>query len=394
MELGSGVKIDDAGEVNYTVSDPSTTAFQIQLRVNCGGATSSVYLASISTSFSQIGQIIPVGFSYNIATPWIVSGAEGDFGTNALAADWMQSNLDSFGCQPLRHLCMPASHDAGMSKLGGHTAFSDEQDTLTQNLDISGQLSSGARYFDIRPVIAGGHFVTGHYSKFGVWLGGNGQSIDDIIHQINSFLDQNQELVILNLSHSLDTDHDYRELTQDQWDQLLQKLSGLNHRFIAPPNTSDLSVLTLRDFIGTSPAVLVIFDQDVQDIDLGSFAGQGFYNFSQFSIYNEYANTDDAEKMIRDQLLKLKTQRPNPDAGLFLLSWTLTQQAGSSFGVAGKSIIDLAEKVFPKLFNSSSLWDALSKTTYPNFIMIDAWPEDRRLTAFVVAINKYFSGGC
>ena len=354
-----------------------------------------MYLESIETSANNIGDTISVGFTHNIATPVIVAGSEGNFTGNSLPTDWMQSNLNSFGCHPLRHLCMPASHDAGMSTLDGKTALATTQNTVTQNLDIAGQLTYGARYFDIRPVIGGGIFKTGHYDQVDCcWDGGNGQSIDDVISQVNSFLAQNQELVILDLSHAYDSDTGYNELTEDEWNQLLQQLLALNYRFVAPPDTTDLSFLTLQDFIGTSPAVMVIFDQDAQNVTLGSYAGQGFYSSSQFSVYNQYSNTDNADNMISDQLAKLKAQRPNPDSGLFLLSWTLTQQAGTSLDIVGKSIIDLAQQVFPNLFNSNSLWDAMSPNTYPNFIMIDAWPQDMRLTAFVVAMNTQFTGRC
>ncbi|KAN0075774.1 PLC-like phosphodiesterase, TIM beta/alpha-barrel-containing domain containing protein [Elaphomyces granulatus] len=395
VELGGGTLGDDAGEVNYSVVDPSTTAFQVQLRVVNNVATSNVYLQGIETSVNHIGDTISVGFSHNIATPVIIAGSKGDFTTNSVPTDWMHSNLDSFGCQSLRHLCMPASHDAGMSTLDGKTALANTQNTVTQNLDIADQLTWGARYFDIRPVIGGGIFKTGHYSKVACcWDGGNGQTIDDVISQVNGFLAKYQELVILDLSHALDSDTGYNELTQDEWNQLIQKLLALNHRFVAPPNTSDLSLLTLRDFIGTGPAVVVIFDQDAQKVNLGSYQGQGFYSSSEFSVYNSYSDTDNADKMISDQLGKLKAQRPNPDSGLFLLSWTLTQQAGTSLGIVGKSIIDLAQQVFPRLFNSNSLWDAMSSNTYPNFIMIDAWSPDTRLAAFVVAINKQFTKGC
>ncbi|KAI9860060.1 MAG: hypothetical protein M1813_006408 [Trichoglossum hirsutum] len=185
---------------------------------------------------------------------------------------------------------MPASHDAGMSVLNGHTSGSNKQDTVTQNLDISGQLNSGARYFDIRPVIASGGFATGHYSKIkGVWQSGNGQSIDDIISQINRFLDCNQELVILSPSHTLDTDHGYQEFSQDQWNQLLQKLSGLTHRYVAPTGTSDLGKLKLQDFISTSPKVLLILDGN---LNLGAFAHQGFYTSSQLPVFNSYSDTE------------------------------------------------------------------------------------------------------
>jgi hypothetical protein len=326
----------------------------------------------------------------------IITGSEGDFTTNSVPIDWMYSNLDSFGCQPLQQLCMPASHDAGMSKLDGKTALANTQNTVTQNLDIAGQLTYGARYFDIRPVISGGIFKTGHYDQaLCCWDGGNGQSIDEIITQVNGFLAQYQELVILDLSHGIDSDNGYGELTPTQWDQLLQKLLGLNHRYVAPQqNISDLSLLTLQEFIGTGPAVLVILDQDAQSVSLQNYEGSGFYSSDLFSVYNEYSNTDNADTMISDQLAKLKAQRTNPDSGLFLLSWTLTQQAGTSLGIVGKSIINLAQQVFPRLFNSNSLWDAMSPRTYPNFIMIDAWPQDMRLTAFVVAINRQFPAKC
>jgi len=60
-------------------------------------------------------------------------------------------------------------------------------------------------------------------------------------------------------------------------------------------------------------------------------------------------------------------------------------------GIAGRNVIDLAQNVFPGLFISDSLWNALSKQTYSDFITIDAWPKDKRLTALVVAINRYFN---
>jgi hypothetical protein len=394
VELGSsGSTIDDAGETNYTVTDPSTTGFQVQLRTDDNGPGFWVYLASFGTDFSKVGDTIPVGWYHNGVLPWIVSGNEDNFSTNAMPTDWMQSNLASFGCQPLRHLCIPGSHDAGMSALNGHTFFSNEQNTVTQGMDISGQLANGARFFDVRPVVAGGVFVTGHYSyvnQFNSWQGGNGQSLDQIIDQVNDFLGQNQELVILDLSHTVDTDNDYQALSQDQWNQLLTQLMGLQHRYGAPPNTADLSTLTLRDFIGSSPAVIVIFEDAV---NLGSFANQGFYSSSYFHIYNSYSNSDDPSVMEADQLQKMQQQRPNPDAAPFLLSWTLTQQSPQDIDIVGRSIIDLAQTVFPDLF-TNKFWGALSRDTYPNFIMIDAWSPDRRLAALVVAINKYFAGGC
>jgi hypothetical protein len=63
--------------------------------------------------------------------------------------------------------------------------------------------------------LSNGQWVSGHYSEVGdVWLGGNGQSLADIVKQINSFTSQYKELIIINLSHTLDTDNDYKDLSQ------------------------------------------------------------------------------------------------------------------------------------------------------------------------------------
>ena len=119
---------------------------------------------------------------------------------------------------------MPGSHDAGMSTLTSGTAMGTRANVITQTQSIGGQLNAGSRYFDIRPVISAGQYVTGHYGRIeqlGVvtWQGGNGQSIDSIISEINAFTACNQELIILRLSHDLNTDvgnEGYRSFTQHE----------------------------------------------------------------------------------------------------------------------------------------------------------------------------------
>jgi hypothetical protein len=290
---------------------------------------------------------------------------------------------------------MPGSHDAGMSKLDGKTSGAIPLDTVTQNLDIAGQLEWGIRYFDIRPVMAGGHFKTGHYGKIGGFMqGGNGQSIDDIIREVNAFTANNKELVILHLTHAMDTDagdRNYPPLSQAQWNSLLQQLSSLKYLHAAPAGT-DYSQLKLSDLIGNGPAVFVICDTalpDGSEVNLGEYARRGFIHGNQYQIWNvlnTYADKANADKMIKDQLDKLKAHRTSPNSELFTLSWTLTGNV--------KGIIDSAQDVFPRLFEAHSLWEACSANTYPNIILIDAVSPDRRLTAFSIAISRHFAPRC
>ena len=82
---------------------------------------------------------------------------------------------------------------------------------MTQELDVLGQLRAGARYLDIWPVISHADYYTGHYTKTDQagWQGSAGQSIDEVIDNVNDFTASNSELIILYLSHSANTDTDY-----------------------------------------------------------------------------------------------------------------------------------------------------------------------------------------
>ena len=284
---------------------------------------------------------------------------------------------------------MPASHDTGMSELNGNTLLADAQDTLTQYSNIGGQLAAGFRYFDIRPVIHDGAFYTGHYSSItGSWQGGNGQSIASVIIQVNAFLASSRELVILDLSHALDTDNGYPPLNQAHTRTLMQQLLGLQYRFLAPAGTSDLSKLTLKEFIASGPSVLIIFDDST--LAPGAFSQQafaGFYNTTQLNVYNSYANTPDVDTMVSDQLGKMASQRRSPNSGLFLLSWTLTTLDPR----------DDAPQAHAALFQR--LWPALNKQTFPNFILLDAIGNsdnlnNRNVAALSMAINHYFNDAC
>jgi hypothetical protein len=171
------------------------------------------------------------------------SGADENWST------WMQANLETLGGRALRQLCMPGTHDSGMSQIGTCTFDGNADNTKTQTQGILEQLKRGARYFDIRPVISAGIFVTGHYSyipALGSTQGCNGQSIADIISDINSFTSVEAELIILSLSGDMNTDvgePNYRSLDQGEWNSLIQKLQGINALYLGPAPKSILAIV-------------------------------------------------------------------------------------------------------------------------------------------------------
>lgn len=367
---------DDAGEVTYTLG-PSGANFQVQARA-ANGFDLRVVLTNIATSGNPSGSTIDLGWNHNGTVNFILGGKEGSYTSSNPPAAWMQQNIGQLGGRSLRHLCIPGSHDSGMSVYTSGTAFAFPCSTLAQTSGILGQLQFGVRYFDIRPVISAGQYLTGHYSnisQINSWQGANGQSIASIISDVNQFTAANQELVVLYLSHDLNTDvgnTSYRPFTQDEWNALLAQLKGLNHLYAATNPSADLTTLTLNDFIASQAAVVVVVDPDGQGITLGSYAGQGFYTPANFPVFNQYTGTNNLSQMQTDQLGKLAAQRPNPDASYFLLSWTLTQdstQAATCALGTADSILTLAATANPSLY--SALLPACSAQTYPNILYMD-----------------------
>lgn len=376
---------DDAGEVTYTL-DGTDWSFQLQARA-ANGFHLQVAM-SVPTQGNAPNALIELGFAWNGLVMFVLAGANAPFITNTPSSSWMQANLGVLGDRTLRELCMPGSHDSGMSALNGGTLGAFACNTQTQTTGILGQLQAGARYFDVRPVITGGQFATGHYSfiENTSWQGGNGQSIASIIDDVNTFTANNAELVILDLSHDLDTDlgnSSYAGFTQQQWDALLTQLQGLQHLFAT--SASDLSTVKLSEFIGNGQAAVVVI-VETPGISLGSFAGQGFYTAANFPLYNEYADKSDVPEMAADQFRKMNAQRPGPDASYFLLSWTLTQdatQASTCMLGTASSILDLAAQANPQVY--AQLPGACTPSTYPSIILTD--DVQPPIAALAMAVN-------
>ncbi|SMG61642.1 hypothetical protein [Cedecea sp. NFIX57] len=313
-----------------------------------------------------------------------------------LNSSWMSNNLPALGNKTLRQICMPGTHDTGMGTFVPGTAFAAPCNTVTQTAMMLGQLQAGARYFDIRPVIHNGKFYTGHYTELNflgvkTWQGANGQSLTSLIDDVNTYTQDNPELVILNLSHDLDTDagnSNYSPFNQAQWNTLLTQIQEkMNHLKVLL--TSDLSQLTLNSFIGDKEAaVIIIVDPSGSNIDISAFASQGFYSPDQLAIYNVYANTNDLNEMISDQLGKMQVQRQTSDDPLFLLSWTLTQstvQAVTCGLGQCDSILDMAEKANTVL--AEKLLPACSQNCFPNIIYVDGINAELSLPDIAMNIN-------
>jgi hypothetical protein len=367
---------DDGGDATYQLQGTD-----LEFWVQASGRNEfhlQIAFTNIATHGNPRGSVLNLGWIHNGAVNFILSGEPGCLSSSNPPISWMQSNMSLLQERTLREICIPGSHDSGMSIYTSGTTGTNDCNTLTQSTGIKGQLQYGARYFDIRPVISDGQYLTGHYGHIemlgiGTWQGANGQSISSIIDDINTFTADNKELVILYLSHDLNTDlgnNAYAPFTQTEWNKMFKLLEGIHNLFIT--ESSDLTMLKLRDFIGGNrAAVVVIVDADREGISLDGFANRGFYTPAHFLLYNKYSKNNDVHSMMKDQFDKLKNKHRK--VKYFLLSWTLTLSSGQAIQCATLpgvlSIRDLANIANPYLY--TKLMSNCTKECYPNILYTD-----------------------
>ncbi|MDL4912985.1 MAG: prolyl oligopeptidase family serine peptidase [Enterobacterales bacterium endosymbiont of Blomia tropicalis] len=316
---------------------------------------------------------------------------------NSNDSAWMSNNISDVGNKTLREICMPGTHDAGMGVFTSGTPFASPCNTVTQKKLVAGQLQLGSRYFDIRPVVSGGKFFTGHYTEIDAglitsWQGANGQSIESVINDINEYTKENAELIILHLSHDLDTDvgnSKYSPFSQEQWGDLLSYMKS-NIAHLKSVAGDDLTKLTLNDYISDgNAAVIIVVEPSGENIKIDEFIGKGFYPATRFPVYNSYSDTNDLDAMIKDQLEKMRKEKTSPESSYFLLSWTLTQSASQVTTCAtglGKSILDLAGDANAAL--NENLLPACDKNCFPNIVYIDAINDESNVIDLVMKINN------
>ncbi|MEL7115872.1 MAG: hypothetical protein AAGP08_09815, partial [Pseudomonadota bacterium] len=108
-------------------------------------------------------------------------------------SNWMRDtlDLDNNPNLTLADISIPGSHDAGMYELTHNLGGGAVCNTITQSLDIAGQLKAGMRYFDLRPYryntsIASSKLYLAHTSS---GFGATGAALTDVLDDVKAFAD-------------------------------------------------------------------------------------------------------------------------------------------------------------------------------------------------------------
>ncbi|KAL5594624.1 hypothetical protein BROUX41_001543 [Berkeleyomyces rouxiae] len=311
------------------------------------------------------------------AMQWALVGSEidGFWTSHNPPVSWMQASRHVIGSRKLKHVCMPRSHNAGMSTINGRTMFVSPSNAQNQILNIYQQLVRGSRWLDIRPCIGNtGEYLLCHYATR---FGANGISVDEAILQINHFMkDFPGELVLLDLNAdaAYDTTHSYVRLDVLQWTEILAKF-----REIEQPCRIDgsLTEATMDTFIGDgNGCVATIKRSPIPQTDEPLY---GIYSEDSLPRFNVWSNTGSHAEMAIDQVRKLQTERaighesdPSTRDTFHVLSWFVTP-APITLRRAWRhrQLIDHAGETLSSL--SSFGISEFSPYSFPNVLYVDGF---------------------
>ena len=250
-------------------------------------------------------------------------------------ADFMSNMLPLIGNLPLKKMTFPATHDAGMYTEGLSTL------AKTQDLSLYGQLSGGARYFDLRP-----------NKDLNIYHGPiTGPSLSSVLSDVKKFYEEgHKELAILKFSH-------FDNFTNDIYKKMMAMIQDQLGKWLyttKPQNGQRLADINMKDYIGNGGKILVVVDNDwaINNPESGFWVYRDWESGSaakgDLTVFDIYSNTMSYDTMKADQLNKLSQfngkccarQKDNSwecqtfsstPCDLFLLSWTLTPPTGVWF---------------------------------------------------------------
>jgi hypothetical protein len=288
-------------------------------------------------------------------------------------ADWMQKTLYDHPDRDisLYDICIPRSHDAGMYILQNCTIGANACNVQTQDQDMRAQLMDGIRNFDIRPLYKNTVFFTRH-SQGCDGPGCYGVRVDVMLQQLRDFLEDHDELVILEFGfwcYTDGNDPNFRQMLSDVLGEHLYRETEVDQTpFIHRP---------LAEIIppGRKKGIAIALVSGVTDSEANR--GEGIFSPTFIPRSGSFANAQNFPDMKADQFAKYRNFA-NDGLSLFEIAWTLTQDVDQALScvipVNPASIQSLAQMANPVLGESIDeliASDDIRKGRIPNVISVD-----------------------
>ncbi|KAH8894659.1 exo-beta-1,3-glucanase [Thozetella sp. PMI_491] len=342
--------------------------------------------------------------SREYSNPWmhggvtlVITGSE-EYGfvtsLNHGPGNWMHRIKDVIKDRDVRHVIFPGTHDSGMSYISGKILSGGSSvNTQTQNLNMYDQLRCGARWFDLR--IASIHQTTPNEGSYEFWaahvsdelaevvLGNTGESLDDIISEINHFTAENPgELIFLRMKYlvgfrkvpSLGPIRWGSDINSGILGDFISHLRGLHNRCTNWDTSKQFHEQPIGNFLGGNGGggcVIVILDGQIEK-SIES-VNDGIYSVSHIRFWDDWSQQGFTDSMASKEISDWKTvNRPggggrSNDDQIFINQWL---PSAAPLDIQGFGLQAIA--VIPT--NPTLYWagvNNISPETFPNVLMVD-----------------------
>ncbi|KAK0102135.1 hypothetical protein ONS96_006099 [Cadophora gregata f. sp. sojae] len=304
LGLNVGSFVDTNGYANYQLEGTSKT-FQVHVTTHIPDS----YERRVVFDLGGMGMgWRELGFpGERVSVALIITGSE-DFGyVNSLQLNdvaWMKKMYNIIKDRDLRHVVVPGSHDAGMSRISvnsGWNGLGTSANTATQSLDHYNQLKVGTRYFDMRIVtVNGGSFWAAHVNEevTAAPVGATGESLDDLIAGVNRFTtDYPGEVIVWAIRSMVDLDNgkltteNDRYWSADKVNEFYTKLESINNRCIGLSSSPSLDQQPIKNFLdknGGKGCVLLLTSGRLKSGLPTDRVGSGIYSRGGYLNYDDY----------------------------------------------------------------------------------------------------------
>jgi hypothetical protein len=409
--------VDDGGEVYYTIQGTSKT-FGIRARTHI--PDSYPRRTVIDLTGMGLGQREYLDPGKETAVTLVITGSDSYGFTASLRhgkGNWMKGIYNVIKDRQIQHVFMPATHDSGMSRISGKIgSIGTEVNTQTQGLNMYDQLRAGARLFDLR--VGSVHEVTDH-SKYSFWtmhvnaelaqvvIGNTGESLDDVVKEVNQFTAENPGEVIFFRVRYLNGILDIPTAGPIYWSKdivnnFFSKLKGINNRcgnLDLNTKFNKQKASYLMDQNSGNGCVLFLLNGNLKpDVPQDSVA-DGIYRGSMMDAWDNWSNLPDTEKMANDQVADWKTvgRSGNFQNDQFLISqWLVSADAITTTALSIQNIGILPTN--PALYwmginnMSPEAWPTSVLVDYIGVVVANQWSWDQlsaEMYTLAIGMNLY-----
>ncbi|OAA44233.1 exo-beta-1,3-glucanase [Metarhizium rileyi] len=409
--------VDDGGEVYYTIQG-TNKRFEIRARTHI--PDSYPRRTIIDLSGMGLGQREYLDPGKETAVTLVITGSDSYGFTASLRhgrGNWMKGMYNVIRDRQVQHIFMPATHDSGMSRISGKIgSIGTEVNTQTQGLNIYNQLRAGARLFDLR---VGTVHEVADKSAYDFWtmhvsdelaqvvVGNTGESLDDVVREVNQFTAENPGEVIFFRVRYLNGILNIPTAGPIYWtDEIVHsffnKLKGVNNRcgnldLNTKFNKQKASYFMDRN--GGNGCVLFLLGGNLKPHVPQDSVSDGIYRSSMMDVWDNWSNLPDTEKMANDQVADWKTvgRSGSFKNDQFLISqWLVSADPVTTTALSIQNIGILPTN--PALYwmgvNSMSpeAWPTAVLVDYIGVVVADKWNWDQlsaEMYTFAIGMNLY-----